>query len=176
MPNVAVILFGTMQLWFSKLLLNLLLAFLQMAAQAFPGRWGTDPTVICGGMSAVVTLILLPRCSNESLRASSDVWLWGMACFDELYSWDFWCPTGIHNREVPMLLLVVPCSSKVVDLPGPCQSLKRSSGRHPPGQILSQQGSSLWRGLANWIPVTDIGEKIWLGTTMFVSAAEAGLQ
>lgn len=74
MSDVAVILLGTTQLWFPKLMftaLNLLLAFLQMAAQAFAGSWGADPAVICRGTSTVATLVL-PRCSNESLCALSD--------------------------------------------------------------------------------------------------------
>lgn len=180
MSNVPVTLLGTIQLWFSKLLLNLLLAFLQMAAQAFPGSWGTDPTMTWRGTSAVVTLILLPRCSNESLRAPSDVWLWGM---NVLVSWIAEIPDVLMEFITEwshMLLLEVLCSSKVGEFARPMSESEEKLRQIStwPNPVLKRKLVLKRTGKLNscdWSKGKKYGYH-QLGTTMLVSAAAAGLQ
>lgn len=151
-----------------------------MAAQAFPGSWGTDPTVICRGKRAVVILILLPRCSNESLHASSDVWLWGMTRFGELYSWDPWYPTGIHDREVLYAAAGVPLLFQGGGFASPMskseEKLRQTStwpNPVPKSKLILKRTGKL--NSFDWYRGKNYGYNE-LGTTMFVSATAAGLQ
>lgn len=180
MSNVAVILLGATQLRFSKLPLNLLLAFLQMAAQAFPGSWAQIPPWyaeerVLWSLSSSCPDAAMNHCVHH-LKSGCEAWHILASCIAEIPD----VLLEFTTERSHMLLLEVLCSSKGWI----CQAHVRvwreaeADFLHLAKSCPKKEAHLKRTGKLNscdWYRGKKYGYN-QLGTTMFVLAAAAGLQ